>query len=268
MRRILSKPALLVLLMLLLLLFTACGGGQNTEKNAGGEGAEITELTVSAAASLKDALDEAKALFEDREQIKVNANYAASGTLQHQIENGAPTDIFISAAKKQMDALEEKDLIIAETREYIFSNDLVLIIPKDVSGIVKSFEDLTREGIKISIGEPEVVPAGKYAQQTLTNLGIWEEVSPKIIYAKDVRQVLHYIETGDVDAGMVYGSDAVVSDKVTVVATAEDSLHDEIVYPVAVIKASQNQEAASAFIAFLKEPETVKIFERYGFIVK
>jgi len=158
-------------------------------------------LTISAAASLKDAIAEIQQLYTQQQPVTITNNFGASGSLQHQIEQGAPVDIFISAAATQMDALQQKGLIITDTRKNILSNQVVLIIPKN-SQVVANFKDLTSSRVqKIALGEPKSVPAGKYAQEVLTFYNIFNQIKPKIIYAKDVRQVLTYVETGNVDAG-------------------------------------------------------------------
>jgi molybdate transport system substrate-binding protein len=225
------------------------------------------DLTVSAAISLKDALDEATQLYtKENPNVTIAANYGASGTLQLQIEQGAPVDLFISAAPKQMDALEAKGLLLAGTRLDLVGNELALIVPKDSSLGIASFQDLKRASVKrVALGEPATVPAGQYAKEVLTSLGIYDAVNSKAILAKDVRQVLTYVETGNVDAGIVYATDALSSPKVKVVATAPPKSHSPIVYPAAVIKASVNPAAARAFLSFLSSPRGLAIFQKYGF---
>jgi molybdate transport system substrate-binding protein len=225
-----------------------------------------SSVTVSAAISLKDALDQLGREFErDHPGAKITFNYGASGTLQHQIEQGAPVDIFFAAAQKQMDALQSAGLIIDETRHDIVANDLVLIAPSATDDI-HSFQDLAKSGVKtIALGEPETVPAGMYAQQTLEKLNLWDAVKKKAVYAKDVRQVLTYVATGNADAGLVYRTDAQTSPKVRTIFTAPPSSHDPIVYPAAVLKSSKDQAAARAFLQFLETPHALEIFKTYGF---
>ena len=226
-----------------------------------------TELTVSAAISLKDALDEAKQIYtKEHADVAIAINYGASGTLQLQIEQGAPVDVFLSAAPKQMDALETKGLLLAGTRRDLLQNEVVLVVPKDSKLGLRSFQDLTRADVKqVALGEPTTVPAGQYAKETLTSLGIYDAVNAKAVLAKDVRQVLTYVETGNVDAGIVYATDAASSSKVTVVATAPPKSHAPVIYPGAVIKASKNPEAAKAFLDFLAGPRGAAVFQKYGF---
>lgn len=226
-----------------------------------------TDLTVSAAISLKDALDEAKEIYiKVHPGVAIAVNYGASGTLQLQIEQGAPVDIFLSAAPKQMDALESKGLLLAGTRKDLLQNEVVLIVPKDSKLGLATFKDLTRAEVKHwAMGEPASVPAGEYAKQTLTSVGIYDLIAAKAVLAKDVRQVLTYVETGNVDAGIVYATDASSSEKVTVVATAPPKSHALVIYPAAVIKATKNPGAAKDFLAFVEGPQGTAVFEKYGF---
>lgn len=225
------------------------------------------DLTVSAAISLKNALDEVKQAYADENPgVSVAINYGASGTLQIQIEEGAPVDVFISAAPKQMDALDAKGMLLEGTRRDLLRNEVVLIVPKDSAAGISSFQDLTRPSVKqVALGEPTTVPAGQYAKEVLANLGIYDAVNSKAILAKDVRQVLTYVETGNVDAGIVYSTDALSSSKVKVVAQAPEKSHAPVVYPVAVIKGSKNASAAKQFVAFLSGPKAAAIFQKYGF---
>jgi molybdate transport system substrate-binding protein len=228
-----------------------------------------TELTVSAAISLKDALDEAKQLYtRDHPDVSIAINYGASGTLQLQIEQGAPVDVFVSAAPKQMDALEMKGLLLAGTRKDLVQNEVVLIVPKDSRLGLATFNDLTRPDVKqVALGEPATVPAGEYAKETLTSLGIYDAVKAKAILAKDVRQVLTYVESGNVDAGIVYATDAASSARVMVAAIAPPKSHSLVIYPGAVVKATANPEAAKAFLDFLAGPRGAAVFLKYGFKV-
>jgi molybdate transport system substrate-binding protein len=193
-------------------------------------------------------------------------NYGASGTLQLQIEQGAPVDVFLSAAPKQMDALAAKGLLLDGTRKDILRNEVVLVIPAKSTAQIASFQNLARPAVKqIALGEPVTVPAGFYAKQVLTSLGIYKAVNGKAVLAKDVRQVLTYVETGNVDAGIVYSTDALSSSKVKVVATAPENSHDPVIYPAAVIKDSKHPEAARAFLDYLSGSQARAIFQKYGF---
>ncbi|HXX19366.1 MAG TPA: molybdate ABC transporter substrate-binding protein [Candidatus Acidoferrum sp.] len=255
-----SFVATLLSLSLLVLLtpLSLVGGPPQTAK---------VEITVSAAISLKNALDDVKQAYAvESPGVSIATNYGASGTLQLQIEQGAPVDVFISAAPKQMDALETKGLLLEGTRKDLLRNEVVLIVPKDSATGISSFQDLTQPSVKqIALGEPTTVPAGQYAKEVLTNLGIYDTVSAKAVLAKDVRQVLTYVETGNVDAGIVYATDALASSKVKVVAQAPENSHTPVLYPVAVIKDSKNPLAAKQFATFLSSRAAAGIFQKYGF---
>ena len=225
------------------------------------------EVTVSAAISLKDSLDEIGKLYEKAHSgAKISFNYAGSGTLQRQIEQGAPVDIFFSAAEKQMDDLQTKGLIDAGTRRDIVRNQLVLIVPAS-NTITHTFEELSSPSVKVvALGEPSTVPAGTYARQSLERLGLWGSVDRKVVLAKDVRAVLTYVETGNADAGMVYQTDAQGSQKVRIVAVAPADSHDPIIYPAAILKGAKNSSAAAPFLAFLSGSEARELFAKYGFL--
>lgn len=224
------------------------------------------DLTISAAISLKDALDEIIQLYRAQApEVAIHTNYGASGTLQRQVEEGAPVDIFVSASADQMSALESEGLILAGTRLNLVRNSVVLIAPKGTHE-VSGFGDLARPAVKtIAIGEPQTVPAGKYAQEVLTHFGIYDSLKPKLVLAKDVRQVLTYVATGNADAGIVYATDAKTSSQVVVVATAPADSHDPVVYPAAIMKSSKDAAAAKAFLEFLDGSKARAIFKRYGF---
>lgn len=226
-----------------------------------------TQITVSAAISLKDSLDEIGQKFEAiHPGVQLIFNYGASGTLQRQIEQGAPVDLFFSAAEKQMDQLQEKGLVDVATRRNIVANRLVLIAPA-ANQSLHGFDGLTEPTVKIvALGEAATVPAGMYAHETLDKLGLLVAVEKKAVYAKDVRAVLTYVETGNADAGIVYQSDAQSSAKVRIVATAPDDSHDPIVYPAALIKGAKNPAAAQMFLKFLAGADAQAIFAKHGFL--
>ncbi|MCU0568755.1 MAG: molybdate ABC transporter substrate-binding protein [Oculatellaceae cyanobacterium Prado106] len=227
-------------------------------------------LLISSAASLKETLESVKPLYEKSQQekqpaVNVNYNFGASGALQQQILNGAPADIFISAGKKQMDALEQQGLLVPGTRQNFVTNRLVLIVPGNATGVTR-FEDLAKAEVRrVAIGEPRSVPAGQYAEETLKNLKIWEQVQPKFMMASNVRQVLAAVESGNADAGLVYATDARISAQVRVVATAAENLHAPIVYPMAVLKRTQNLSAAKAYLEFLASDATQAVMKQAGF---
>jgi molybdate transport system substrate-binding protein len=188
--------------------------------------------------------------------------------LQQQISQGAPVDLFFSAAEDKFDLLVEKGNIAKEDGVDLLGNSLVLVVPKGDQSI-KGFEDLKKAEVeKISIGTPETVPAGQYAKESLEKMDAWKDVESKVVFAKDVRQVLSYVETGNVDAGIVYKTDALVSDKVEIVASADPATHTPIVYPAGIIKDSDHYEAAKDFYKYLQSGDALKVFEKYGFTAK
>lgn len=227
------------------------------------------ELTIAAAASLTDVTAEIIEAYKAfAPNVTLTFTYGASGALQTQIEEGAPVDIFMSAAQKQMDALEEGALLLDGSRTNLLENKVALIVPEGSMLGITRFDDLAKDTVKIvAIGDPASVPAGQYAQEVLTTLGIKDTVEAKANLGTDVRQVLTWVETGEVDAGIVYATDAATSDKVTVVCEAPADSVKKIIYPVAILKASTNAEAAQAFIDFLRTDECVALFEEYGFIM-
>jgi molybdate transport system substrate-binding protein len=232
--------------------------------------ASPVELNVSAAASLKDVLMDIQKLYEVKQPgVKINFNFGSSGKLQTQIEQGAPADLFISAAVKQMDALEKENLIVGKSRKDILTNRLTLIVPKDSTLNIKDFKDLTREDVKqIGCGAPESVPAGQYAQDVFKFMNITDAVKGKLVFGTDVRAVLTYVETGNVDAGIVYKTDALISDKIKIVATAPEGSHEPIVYPAALLTNAAQPKAAAKFYSYLTSSDGKKLFEKYGFSVK
>jgi molybdate transport system substrate-binding protein len=225
------------------------------------------DLTISAAISLKDALNEIESAYTSGHSgTTLHLNCGASGTLQQQIEQGAPVDVFISASPREMDALESKGMLLPGTRHDLVKNQVVLIVPSDRTG-VSNFRDLMRTEVKfVAMGEPRAVPAGSYAQQVLTHFGIYDQLKPKLVFGKDVRQVLEYVETGNADAGIVYATDARITNRVTVVATAPENSHAPVVYPVAVIKTSHDPSAARGFVGFLLGPQARGVFVKFGFV--
>lgn len=254
--------------MLLLLVVSGCSTNEQSKKPEE-QKQEVSdkkvELTISAAASVQDALNNIKATFEkEHPNVKINYNFGASGALQQQISQGAPVDLFFSAAEDKFDKLVQEGLIEKKKGTDLVGNELVLVVPKDSNKGIKTFEDLTKTE-KISIGTPESVPAGQYAKDTLENLNVWKAVEGKVVYAKDVRQVLTYVETGNVDAGIVYKTDALISPKVKIVATAKENTHAPIIYPVGVIKNSSHPKEAQLFYDYLQNEKSMKTLEKYGF---
>ena len=257
--------------ILSLFLAVGCDRLSNLKLESPSQATTSTQLTVSAAASLKDSIEEIKPLYQqEHPESEIIYNFASSGSLQRQIEQGAPVDVFISAATSKMDALEKQSLLLTETRRDLLKNQMVLITPTDHNKNnlkLDNFDDLTNKEITtIALGQPESVPAGKYAQEVLNSFKITNQVNSKTVYGKDVRQVLNYVATGNVDAGIVYRTDAQVSDNVQIVATAPETSHSPVIYPVAVIQNSDYPEAATELVEFLTTPETQAVFENHGFV--
>lgn len=228
-----------------------------------------SKILVSAAVSLKDALEEIKSQYQKRKPTpQISYNFGASGSLQQQIEQGAPVDLFISAAKKQMDALQEKGLIMPGTVSNLVGNQLVLIAPSTSKLSITSFRGLTNPAVKrIAVGEPRSVPAGQYADQVFQKLGIANAIKSKLVYGNNVRQVLAAVESGNVDAGAVYTTDAKTTGKVRVVTTANASDHAPIVYPMGILKSTKNETATKDFARYLASSAARNVFKKYGFTI-
>lgn len=227
---------------------------------------ESIALTVSVAASVQDAMQEVQVAYQaEAPNVTVIYNFGSSGSLAQQVAQGAPVDVFLSASEQWMDELESTGQLAEGSRSNLLQNTMVLIAPKD-NAHIRDFADLEADAIgKVAIGEPESVPAGSYAKEVLTTFNLFGLLQSKLVFGKDVRQVLSYVETGNVDAGLVYATDALVSDRVQVVAPAPADSHGAIVYPVAVVRESPNAEAAQAFVDFLASEAAAEIFEKSGF---
>jgi len=260
-----KKYFLVALLILALVFCAACSTSQDQPTDE--EQTEQVTLTVAAAASLTNVTEEIKDLYAEKApNVTLNFTYGSSGALQTQIEEGAGVDVFFSAATKQMNALTDEDLIDTASRKDLLANEVVLIIPKDSTKDITSFEDLATDKVSLlAIGDPASVPAGQYAKEVFTALGIWDAISAKATLGTDVTAVLTWVENGEVDCGVVYSTDAASSDKVTVVCDAPADSHSPIIYPVAIVKASANAEAAADFIDFLSSDEAMQVFAEYGF---
>ncbi len=236
--------------------------------------ASAGEVLVFAAASLKPALDEAIATPDARavcadQACRIEVSYAASSQLARQIEAGAPAALFISADQDWMDEVEAKDRIVRDTRIDLLGNALVLVAPRDsgVSLVIAPQFDLAgalgRDG-RLALGEPNSVPAGKYAKASLTSLGVWDSIQSRAVSADNVRAALNFVARGEAPLGVVYRSDAVSEPAVRVVGTFPDASHAPIVYPAAVV-AAHDTPAARKLLAFLRAPSAQAIFRRYGF---
>ena len=253
----------------IIIVFAAAGIAcrRSEPSGSGGNSRPARDVTVSAAVSLKDAFRDIGKQYESRTGGKVNFNFGASGALQKQIESGAPVDVFASAGRPQMDALVSQGLIEPGTQRDFARNVLVLVVPADSTSGPTSFTDLGGSKVtRLAVGNPKTVPVGQYAQQTLTRLGLWQQLQSRLILAEDVRQTLDYVARGEVDAGVVYASDVrAAGDKVRKVATAPEALHDPILYPIAVVRASSSKDAARAFIDAVMNDEGQRTLDKYGF---
>jgi len=279
MKRILSIALSLIMILALL---TACGGDDSTTSTSDNtsetseatspspsETAEETELYVLAAASLTDVLTELEAMYkEEHPEVTLTFNFDSSGTLQTQIEEGAPADIFFSAAQKQMKALDEAGLMDSNTIVNMLENKVVLIKPTGSDLAITSFEEAAEDDsvTMVAIGNSDV-PVGQYTETIYTNLGLWEQLSAKATFGNNVRQVLDWVSTGNVNCGIVYATDAAVDDGVEVITEAPEGSADRVIYPAGVVEASSNKEQAEAFLEFMQTDEALAVFEKYGFTI-
>jgi len=259
-----------LIILMLSILMVGCGTAKDTsssqkESTTTKPTESPVELNISAAASLKEAMTDIQTEFKKvKPNVTLTVNFGASGSLQQQIEQGAPCDIFISAGQSQMKALEDKSLLLENTKKDLVKNDLVLVGPKDTT--LSGVSDLTSDKVKkIAVGEPKSVPAGMYANEVFEKLGLKDAVSSKLVFAKDVKEVLAWSASGNAEVGFVYKSDALSSSDVKIIETIADDKHSPITYPVGVIKASKNPDVAKAFEDFLYTDTCKTIFEKYGY---
>ena len=241
---------------------------ETTAKETTAASGEETEILVAAAASLKNAYeDKLIPMFEEANPgVTVKGTYDSSGKLQTQIEEGLDADVFMSAAKKQMIALDEEGMIASDTITDLLENKIVLIVPTGNEKKLEKFEDIEKAD-SIALGDPASVPAGQYSEEALTNLGIWDKIQDKVSFGTNVTEVLNQVAAASADAGIVYATDAAsMADKVEVVAEApEGSLSEKVIYPVAVVKGTAHEEVAKEFVAFLQTDKAITVFEDYGF---
>jgi molybdate transport system substrate-binding protein len=224
-------------------------------------------IVVFAAASTTNALDEIKREFGKKNGIEVQTSYAASAPLANQIVNGAEADIFISADTKWADYLAEKKLV-AQSRD-VLGNRLVIVTPIDAKQNIKKPEDLSAKGVEhIAIGEPGSVPAGKYAKAALMKLNLWDKLKEKFVPGQDVRHALTYVETGAAEAGIVYATDAAISKKIKIAIELSEELTGPIRYPIALLSKGEKKSEAKVFFEYLRSPESIKIFKKYGFSIQ
>ena len=256
-----KKVTAVMTTILAAMLLAGCG---SETKNASDTGAAV-ELTILAAASLTDVCNEIKTEYEAaRPNVTLHFSYGASGALQTQIEEGAPADLFFSAATKQMTALNDEGLMDPDSIVKLLENKVVLIVPEGSDKDITSFEDVATDKVgMIGLGEPGSV--GQYSEEIFTSLGILDTVKTKANYGSDVRTVLSWVETGAVDCGVVYATDAYVGENIQIVCEAPVGSCKQVIYPVGIVKASENADAAAEFLAYLQTDHTMQKFEIYGF---
>lgn len=258
-----KKFGVLALTLCLIIGLVGCSSQSSTSSKTDKEA--TIELNISAAASLQEAMKEIETEFKKvNPDVKLTVNLGSSGSLMQQIQEGAPCDVFISAGAKQMKQLISDGIVEEDASKTLLTNDLVLVAAKGEK--VDSLESLKGNDItKIAIGDPESVPAGKYAKEVFDNTNLYSSVESKLVLAKDVKEVLSWVQQGSAQVGFVYLSDTVGVDDIDVVLTTEEDTHSTIAYPIAVLKDSKQKEAAEEFEKFLLSEEGQAILEKYGF---
>ncbi len=231
-----------------------------------GSSVSAVELMVHAAASLTEAMREIGDAYQKETGTVIRCNFGASSILARQIEEGAPADLFLSADEAKMEALEQKGLLIPGTRRRFLSNSLVIIVPADVSAVPTSASDLAQPRYKkLALAEPQTVPAGIYAREYLENLGLWDALKEKVVPTENVRGALAAVESGNVDAGIVYKTDSILSRKIKVAIEVPAAEGPKITYPLAVVKSSKEPERSRKFAEYLAGPVARRVFEKFGF---
>ncbi|MBN2477488.1 MAG: molybdate ABC transporter substrate-binding protein [Pirellulales bacterium] len=232
----------------------------------GKEAPARVRVELLGAASTTNVLDEIMARFEQKQAVEVRANYAASSTLAQQIENGAPADVFLSANVKWADYLQQRGLVAK--RRNLLGNRLVVIVPVDSRVDVAKVEDLQQDQVeRIALADPDAAPAGMYAKQALVKLGLWDALDKKVVSAADVRRALIFVETGAAQAGIVYATDAALSDSVKVPVEIDPRLTSPVVYPLVLLTQGADRPEARALFEYLGGPEAAEIFRKHGFTV-
>ena len=226
------------------------------------------EATFSVAISMKDAVEElGRRFMHSRPGVVLRYNFGASGELAKQIEAGAPIDLFISAAQREMDALERRGLVVTATRRIFARNVLVAVKPVDALDVAKPADLLHPRVKRVVIGDPRIVPAGLYAEQSLRALGLWERLRPRLVFAENVRQALEYVARGEVDAGFVYASDlAARPGRVKEAFRPSEDTYAPIAYPAAVVRGTRHAALAEAFIALLVSADGESVLARFGLL--
>lgn len=251
---------LTALAMLAMLGAAGCGRPAPSGESAGAE----TTVQLFGAASTATALDEIAVAFCDAEDVQVSINCAGSSTLARQIENGAGADVFLSANESWVDYLEDRGLVAQ--RRNLLGNRLVVVVPSHSEVRIARLEDLLGEAVdRLALADPDAVPAGIYAKEALTKLGLWEQLRQKVVSGADVRRALLFVETGNAQAGIVYSTDAAISDSVEVAVEIDPGLCRPIRYPLALLAAASEKSAAVALFQYLGSPKAAEVFEKYGF---
>lgn len=240
------RKKIVIFILLIPIIFIACGNNKDNSK----------EINISVAASLYEPISEIVKNYEVENNIKVNINYGGSGTLKKQISNGAEVALFISADEKYIDELISEGLVLEANKKTPISNNLVVIKSKNAIGD------------KLAIGEINTVPAGRYAKETLEKLGKWSSIEENVIYCKDVTAVKSYVESGEVDYGIVYKSDATTLENSTVIWEIPNDLHSKITYAIGIVEDTYNKKDIEALVNYILSPEGVKILKEYGFEVE
>lgn len=248
---------ILLLVSISMLIASACAAANDDDR----------KVVVFAAASLGHVFHDIQKEFETATSNQLSISYGASQTLAQQISSGAPADIFISAGKSPVNFLVERNRLASEPVN-LLTNQLVVVVRQNLETRISSVKDLANSHVirRIALADPELAPAGQYARESLTTLGLWNNIQNKLITGTDVRSTLAYIESGNADVALVYATDAKLARNVKVLDIVPYESHTPIVYPAALIKGSQNSLAALKFLAFLKDRQTQKIFSSYGFI--
>jgi len=229
--------------------------------------ARTDEILVAAAGSLTDVLKELSAAYQSKSKNTVNFNFGPSSTLARQIEEGAPADMFFSADLAQMDDLDKNGRLEPGTRKNLLSNQLVIVVPSDSKLAIASPKDLLKSEVKkIALAGPPV-PVGVYSSKYLGAEGLWDQIKPKVVPVQDVRATLASVESGNVEAGFVYKTDAAVSKKVKIVYEVPINKGPKIVYPVAIVKESKRKDPSRDFLNYVQIPASKELFKKYSFVV-
>lgn len=258
--RMKKNSSIIVILLVFIMTASSCNSAAETTEE------QENTIRVAAASSLQNVMQEVEAVFTKQyPDTEMEVHFGSSGSLKQQIAQGAPVDLFFSASSMKVDQLVEDGHMEKTSTAVIMHNSLVLIEPAESSSSLSQLQDAADPEVKLSIGTPESVPAGRYAKETLQTAELWEDVKADLIQAKNVRQVLTYVENENVDAGFVYKTDALQSSKIHIAAEVSPSSHSPINYPAGLTSAGEEKQAAEELLEFLQSPEMKDIAENYGF---